>query len=233
MGNDESPAHSRKVSSNQRHTHPQLPAVVQRHLAGDWQKPVADYNLRALDEITSRLQDAPRPIVLDSFCGTGHSTFTLSELHPQHLIIGIDKSAHRLARHPYAATANTLLVQAECEVIWRLLAAHRLFPDYHYLFYPNPWPKKAQLSRRIHGHPAFPFLLELGGHVELRSNWPLYVEEFGLAMLLAGVRGRVQRITPSQPITLFEKKYANSGHDLWQYRGFIDRSQSDEVLAIR
>ena len=58
--------------------------------------------------------------------------------------------------------------------------------------------------------------------MELRSNWQVYVEEFGVAMHLAGVRGSVQGLAQDgQDLTLFERKYRASGHDLWRYRGRI------------
>ena len=82
----------------------------------------------------------------------------------------------------------------------------------------NPWPKAAHLQRRVHGHASFPLLLRLGGSLELRSNWQLYVEEFSCAMHLAGQRGRVATVSDSDPaISLFEQKYRDSGHLLWAY----------------
>jgi hypothetical protein len=68
-----------------------------------------------------------------------------------------------------------------------------------------------------------PYLLQLGGRVELRSNWQLYVEEFGLALHLAGYPGRVRRIVPEQGLTLFEDKYRQSDHDLWAFEARLQR----------
>ncbi len=90
--------------------------------------------------------------------------------------------------------------------------------DYHYLLYPNPWPKAKHLQRRVHGHASFAWLSGLGGRVELRSNWQLYVEEFGMAMHLAGRRGYVSRLMAEFPLTAFERKYRDSGHRLWCFR---------------
>jgi tRNA (guanine-N7-)-methyltransferase len=213
-------ANSRPVSSNQRHTHPRLPEVVQRHLARPSRKPIAAHNRTAFAALAERMARSPRPLVLDSFCGTGASTARLAAQHPELLVVGIDKSAHRLQRHRDFGVDNYLLLQAECEDIWHLVREQGWTVAHHYLFYPNPWPKSAQLQRRVHGHPAFPTLLRLGGTVELRSNWLLYVEEFGLAMTLGGGAGCVQRCAVDvPPITLFEHKYRASGHDLWRYRG--------------
>ena len=71
------------------------------------------------------------------------------------------------------------------------------------------------------GPGAFPELLRLGGQVELRSNWQIYVEEFGQAMQLAGQPGVVSRLEVSEPLTLFERKYQASGQALWRFRGRV------------
>lgn len=136
-------------------------------------------------------------------------------------MVGIDKSRHRLAKHPGEGDANSILLHAECEDIWRLLRREGFTVDYHYLLYPNPWPKAAHLKRRIHGHPAFRYLLELGGRVELRSNWQIYVEEFGVAMHLGGYCGKVLQLNPGPPLSLFEHKYQVSGHTLWTFVGRV------------
>ena len=213
------PAESRPVKSNQPHTHQQLPALLQRHLNNTHRKPVAGHSLSSYALLENALRTNPRPLVMDSFCGTGHSTAILARRHPNHLVVGVDKSAHRLARHPGGECENYLLLQADCEDIWQLLRDDGIFLEYHYLLYPNPWPKSRHLQRRVHGSAAFPWLLKLGGKIELRSNWKLYVEEFGLAMHLAGSPGVVSRLPEQPPLTLFEEKYRASGHELWRYRG--------------
>jgi tRNA (guanine-N7-)-methyltransferase len=225
---------SRQVQSNQSRPHPRLAEVVRRHLQTVYRKPVAEHDNAAFARLLAALEPEPRPLVLDSFCGTGHSTALLARRHPDHLVVGVDKSAARLAKHPGRADDGYLLLQANCEAIWQLLADRGLTVDHHYLLYPNPWPRSRQLQRRVHGHPGFGLLLQLArgagqddaaggrgnhrGQIELRSNWQLYVEEFGLAMHLAGVRGSVARLLPEVPLTLFEAKYHRSGHALWVYR---------------
>lgn len=211
-------APSRPVSSNQHGPHPRLAEVVQRHLRQPHRQPPAGRNDAAWHSLAQAL-DRGRPLVLDSFCGTGMSTALLAERHPEHLVVGIDKSAHRLGRHQGPRESHRyLLLRADCEDIWQRLWNGGWRLDYHYLLYPNPWPKAAHLQRRIHGHPALPALLALGGQLELRSNWQLYVEEFGLALHIAGRRGWVARLPEQASLTLFEDKYRRSGQPLWQYR---------------
>jgi tRNA G46 methylase TrmB len=222
-------ANSRPITSNQRHLHPQLATVLRRHLATAFRKPVAAHNRAAFSRLMTQLHSAPRPLVLDSFCGTGHSTATLARRHPDHLVVGIDKSAERLGKHPVCSADNYMLLQADCEDIWQLLLREGLTVDYHYLLYPNPWPKARHLQRRIHGHASFPWLLQLGGVIELRSNWQVYVEEFGLSTHLAGCRGRVARVPEGPLLTLFEQKYRHSGHELWAFTANVCRDQTGVI----
>tara|TARA_R110001592_G_scaffold363393_1_gene687262 strand:- start:109935 stop:110744 length:810 start_codon:yes stop_codon:yes gene_type:complete len=215
---------SRQPTSNQEHLHPKLAATVRRHLQAPSRKPAASHNTVALELLLQELANRPRPLVLDSFCGTGHSTATLAQRHPGHLVVGIDKSGHRLAKQPADTPENTLLLQAECEGLWQLLAERNIAADYHYLLYPNPWPKAKHLQRRVHGCGGFFWLLQLGGRIELRSNWQAYVEEFGVAMHLAAHPGSVSRVMPVSPLSLFELKYMESGHELWAFTGAINGS---------
>ncbi|GIR70322.1 MAG: hypothetical protein CM15mP74_15730 [Halieaceae bacterium] len=129
--------------------------------------------------VLARYQKQPRPLILDSFCGTGMSTGPASRKYPDKWVVGIDQSAHRLAKHPHSVAENCLLLQAEAEPfgsVWpRLASLHA-----HWLLYPNPWPKASQFKRRVHGHGAFPVLARLG------ARWKC--EATGLFMLRSSPR---------------------------------------------
>jgi tRNA (guanine-N7-)-methyltransferase len=217
-------ARSRQVSSNQRFTHPKLPGLVRKHLHTHFRKPAAPHNIAAFELLMRELAARPRPLVLDSFCGTGHSTAALAQRHPEHLVVGVDKSARRLQKHQASTCDNYLLLQAECEDLWQLLVQQGLTAEFHYLLYPNPWPKAKHLQRRVHANASFTALLQLAGQggscpgrIEVRSNWQIYVEEFGVAMHLAGCPGRISRVSAQPALSLFESKYADSGHLLWAF----------------
>ncbi len=214
-------APSRTPTSNQPHLHPKLAVTVQRHLDTDSRRPVAAHTVAAFKALSGELAARPRPLVLDSFCGTGQSTALLAQRHPQHLVVGIDKSSHRLGKHPGASVDNYLLIQAECEGIWELLVRAGFKVDHHYLLYPNPWPKAKHLQRRIHGSAGLSWLLRLTGEIELRSNWQTYVEEFGVALYLAGCPGAVAQVAPGPALSPFERKYRDSAHALWAFKSAI------------
>lgn len=215
---------SRTVTSSQTGVHPRLVELVARHRKAPWRKPAQAVDEPALAELTHRLAGHEGALVLDSFCGTGMSTGLLAERHPEALVIGVDQSAHRLARQPDLPD-NALLLQAHCEAVWRQLADQGRGLAHHYLFYPNPWPKPGHVGRRVHGHPAFPLLVALGGCLELRSNWQLYVEEFGVALSQLGIPSRVQLVRGDAPaMTRFEAKYRHSGHELWRLQARLPSS---------
>ncbi|MFW7344351.1 SAM-dependent methyltransferase, partial [Pollutimonas sp. H1-120] len=76
------------------------------------------------------------------------------------------------------------------------------------MLYPNPYPKAGHLKMRWHGHAVLPTLLALGGALELRSNWSIYVEEFALAVAqVTGKQASVSEIAPKENyLTPFEAK---------------------------
>jgi tRNA G46 methylase TrmB len=111
-----------------------------------------------------------------------------------------------------------LIVQADANDFWRLAVAAGWQPTRHYLLYPNPYPKTSQLRKRWYGSPAFPSLLALGGVLTVRSNWSVYIEEFALALKVAGYAASHQAVAAAQGITAFETKYAERGHRLFELR---------------
>ena len=216
------------VESNQHEPHPRLRDVVLRHLRHPFLKPIAAHNRAAFDAIAERVAAHTGPLLLDSFCGTGESTAALAAANPTALVIGIDKSAHRLGKHQ-AGPGNYELVRADTDDFWRLALAAGWRPQRHSLFYPNPWPKKEHLQRRVHGSPLFSTLLALGGALELRSNWPVYVGEFAQALALAGWRTEVEELSVEAPLSAFERKYRHAGQTLWRCIGCATRADDPDA----
>ena len=210
-------ANSKKIVSNQDGVHPNLAKVVRRHLASRFLKPVSDHTREAFDVVATRLASANCGLVLDSCCGVGDSSRALARAFPDHWVVGVDKSGARLGRERDEHTPeNLLLVRADLNDFFRLAAEAGWRPARHYILYPNPWPKAEHLKRRWHGAPVFPDIVRLGGRLELRSNWRLYLEEFAGALELAGVASTLRAFDAAAPITPFEAKYKISGQPLWQ-----------------
>ena len=210
---------SRRIESSQSATHERLDEVVRKHLRHRFLKPYAQHNQQAFDTAHAWLQQQGKPLVLDSFCGVGESSWQLANRYPDHSIIGIDKSAARLDKHGahcHNIRDNYLLVRADADDFWRLASDAGWQAEAHYLLYPNPWPKPGQLSYRVHGSPLFPSLLTLGGRIELRSNWPIYVQEFAKALQIAGRNTETTPFIAEHPLTPFERKYQLAGQTLWR-----------------
>lgn len=214
-------ANSRPVSSSQLKVHTGLAALIQRHLAAPFRKPLAAHNIAAFAAAEAAWRAHGGGLILDSGCGTGASTRALALRHPAAFVIGVDKSARRLTAGARAAPGdearNCVLVRADLVDFWRLAfeAGWRL--QRHYLLYPNPWPKRSQLARRWCAHPVFPVLLALGGRLELRSNWEIYVQEFAQAAAFAsGHKAAVEALAPQPPLSPFERKYRATGQPLFR-----------------
>lgn len=212
-------ASSRTIVSNQSGPHDGLPRRVARALTHPLRKPVAEHTREAFEAATRwRAARGESPLLLDAGCGVGLSTRRLAEAFPDHAVIGVDRSAVRLLRDHGPLAANALLLRADLVDFWRLALADGWQPARHYLLYPNPYPKASQLKMRWQAHPVFPAILALGGRLELRSNWRLYVEEFALAITQAtGEAVDVARHYPGGAyLTPFETKYHQSGQALWR-----------------
>jgi tRNA (guanine-N7-)-methyltransferase len=221
---DLSYANSTIPVSAQQGVHDRLAEQVARHLAQPFRKPINDYNREAFEASLSGW-DGKAPLILDAGCGVGHSTIQLARSFPDHWVIGVDQSQDRLSRRkPYPDALmpkNMVFVRADLVDYWRLLHAAGLRLARHYILYPNPWPKIGHLTRRWHAHPVFPFIPKLGGILEVRSNWSVYVEEFAAALgQVLGQDVPWATFEAAVPLTPFERKYRDSGQTL--YRLIID-----------
>ncbi len=189
-----------------------------RHRATAFRRPVPPHGAAAFEAIRTDITRAARPVILDTGCGVGMSSARIAEAYPDHLIIGLDKSAHRLAKAKALWTRpNTVFHRIDLMDFYPLAAQAGMRVAKQMLLYPNPWPKAAHLARRWHGSPIFPLLADLGGDLELRTNWPLYGEEFTTALTLCGHTPSLEGFTltdPAEALTPFERKYAESGHSL-------------------
>lgn len=215
-------ANSREVQSNQDGVHADLEKVVRRHLASPWRAPLADFDREAFELARRWRQERGEqlPLMLDSGCGTGRSSVHLALANPEVLVIGVDQSADRLAkarRRFSPLPENLLLLRSDCAGLWRLMVEAGWQLARHQILYPNPWPKSAHLKRRWHGHPVWPAVLALGGELELRSNWPVYLEEVKVALGLSDYQAVIESLPEGfEPVTDFEEKYQASGQVNWR-----------------
>lgn len=195
------------VTSNQETLHKDLEKVVRKYARTTFLRPIAEHTRDAFakaeefvrtfyerkgDPALRHKVGKPRPVILDSGCGTGESTIHIARRFPNIPVIGIDKSGVRLdkAGNPSQTAGenvpeNTFWIRAELLDFWRLaldrVKSGEWTIPYHAVYYPNPWPKQSEATRRFHMHPIFPTLLALGDVTELRTNWEIYAREFAEA----------------------------------------------------
>lgn len=226
---------ARAVTTNQPDIYDKLEEVVRKYASTEYLRPIADHTRIAFAEaekfVLNFYESAGHErdiaghtaykVILDSGCGTGESTLNIAIANPGIPVIGIDKSAARLTKAG-AAPRNAFLVRAELLDFWRLalekVKAGQWHIPYHALYYPNPWPKQSEATRRFHLHPIFPTLLQLGDTLELRTNWELYAREFAEATRIATPDCSIARepFDPERPITAFERKYKEARQQLWR-----------------
>ena len=218
---------------------------MRKYAATTFLRPVADHTREAFEQASEFVRTfygmdvaGCVEVVLDSGCGTGESTLHLAKKFPNVPVIGIDKSAVRLSKAGNErqlevsaggscdVPANAFWVRAELLDFWRLalekVEAGEWKILHHALYYPNPWPKESEATRRFHLHPIFPTLLRLSPVTELRTNWEIYAREFAEAAQVLGdalsLKFDVElgAFEPQNPETAFERKYKEARQQLWR-----------------
>jgi tRNA G46 methylase TrmB len=222
---------SKAIISNQEGVHEKLEEVVKRHLIHASKKPYQAHTKEAFAKmdvlVNAFLSANPEgEIILDACCGVGQSTRILAKQNPQALVIGVDKSDHRINRNVEGfdvvdgfSAENYHLVRADLNDFYRLVKAANWPVSKHYILYPNPWPKSKHLQRRWHGSAVFPQMTSIGQQLILRSNWRIYLDEFQQAAKLVDLKGKIDSlplVDSSLALTPFEAKYQASGQVCWQ-----------------
>lgn len=235
------------VTSNQETIHKDLEEVVRKYARTTFLRPIADHTREAFAKAEAFVRKfygnagiVPSAVILDSGCGTGESTIHIARRFPGIPVIGIDKSCARLdkAGNPSQTAGedvppNAFWIRAELLDFWRLalerVQAGEWTIPYHAVYYPNPWPKQSEATRRFHMHPIFPTLLALGKTIELRTNWEIYAREFAEAARIvlnenadtaatvpANAQITCESFDPVAPETAFERKYKEARQTLWR-----------------
>ena len=222
---------SKAIISNQEGIHEKLDEVVKRHLTHASQKPYQAHTKEAFAQMDTLVNaflvaNPEGEIILDACCGVGQSTRILAKQNPQALVIGVDKSDHRINRNVEGFDVddgfnaqNYHLVRADLNDFYRLVKTADWPVSKHYILYPNPWPKSKHLQRRWHGSAVFPQMTSIGQQLILRSNWRIYLAEFQQAAKLVDLQGQIDAlpvVDSSLALTPFEAKYQASDQVCWQ-----------------
>ena len=234
----------REITTNQLGVHEDLVSIVNKYRQSEFKKPIAEHTKQTFQLVIDWLGDWQGDVIIDACCGVGESTIVLAQQNPSAKVIGIDKSVARLEKHAYykrqkdhestdiraetdvdKSVDNFKVFQADLNDFWRLIADYSAIAKWtinrQCIFYPNPYPKKAQVQKRWHASPTFIALLKCSRNIEVRSNWLTYLEEFQQALGIHGVKSSIQEVS-GVPITPFERKYTESGQQCWQLQTVAD-----------
>jgi tRNA (guanine-N7-)-methyltransferase len=215
---------SKNVTTDQNGPHKDLIKIASKYTIDNFKRPPAPFSVSLLDEILL-VFDNYKEIILDTGCGTGESSYNLARKNPDHFVLGIDKSQDRLQRKnifkEQSKINNYMIVRAQLLDMWPLLYKASLHSNWKItkqcIYYPNPWPKAKGVKRRWHASAIMPFICAIGGEIEIRSNWLIYLEEFKIVLEhFTGEKLNINTMKIDQPITAFEKKYHLSGQNIYQ-----------------
>lgn len=117
-------------------------------------RPIAEHNVQAYESFRAWRErpGAKTKLAIDAGCGTGHSTVAIARDIDDVDVVGVDKSVVRLSRNatfrgdPTRKIDNALFLRAELVDFWRLCLRDSCLPDYHFLLYPNPYPKPRDMK---------------------------------------------------------------------------------------
>ncbi len=210
-----------------------LAGITGKHREHVYRRPIAAHNLSAFEQVRAGLtsaQSSQRPMILDSCCGKAESSRILAKEHPEALVIGIDRSLHRLTAQKNIPE-NLRIVRCDCEDFWRLCLAHNLVFDAHSIFYPNPYPKSEHLKRRWYAHPVWPVCCAISRQLEIRSNEAAYIADTASVLDAMSLQYIREEFTPERSITAFERKYHEQGQKLYRIVATFSDAQRAELSS--
>ncbi len=174
----------------------------------------------------------PGPLVMELGSGMGESTAIMASTRPDINLLavevykpGVAQTLHHLAR---AGIGNVRVMRGDGVQILSDLVAPETLAEL-WLFFPDPWPKKKHLKRRL-VTPEFVDLaasrLRRGGIFRLATDWAPYAEQMLAACTSAkGLRNAYPgwAARPDfRPRTRFERRGIAAGRDIFDVE-FVKR----------
>ena len=188
-----------------------------------WPRYGIDYAPRTLD--LARVFAREAPVVLEIGCGMGETTVAIAQAHPDVDFVGVEVHTPGVGSLLKRAAEHDLrnlrvIAHDAVEVVSTMIPAASLGGVH--VFFPDPWPKKRHHKRRLL-KPAFVHELALrlnrDGVLHVATDWRDYAEEAlqtltGESLLENTAAGFAQR-PATRPLTKFEARGLELGHDVW------------------
>jgi tRNA (guanine-N7-)-methyltransferase len=132
-------------------------------------------------QFSDQIQNPNRPLHVEIGCNGGHVISEWAKAHPENAYIGIDwkfkqiyKGAEKAAK---AKAKNLIFFRAHAERLNYMFGPEEI--DYLYLFFPDPWPKKAHWKNRTITAESLKSIAEVmkpTGVFHIKTDHPGYFE---------------------------------------------------------
>lgn len=158
-------------------------------------------------------------VILEIGFGMGQSLLTLAENNPEKNYIGVEVYRPGIgalfAELVIRGIANIRVYCADAvEVLQRCIPANSL--NELLLFFPDPWPKRAHLGRRIVQNRFVALVydkLKPNGYFHIATDWEDYAHH--IKKIMAQAKGFSQTQVKTRPVTKFEQKGRKLGYKIW------------------
>jgi tRNA (guanine-N7-)-methyltransferase len=200
----------------------------QRHaLDHYWVKHGIEYNkeLIKLDELFSRRA----PVIMDIGVGTGDTTLSHAQSHPQNNYLaievhrpGIGQLLNQIEKHKLS---NIKIINHDViDVLEKQIPEQSI--SQIFIFFPDPWPKKRHHKRRLINTPLLALIkkkMTLNGRLHIATDWENYADHIQQLLNedpelinLAGNNNMAPR--PYWRInTRYESRGIRLEHDVWDF----------------
>lgn len=181
------------------------------------------YRPALLDLAAAFGREAPK--ILEIGFGMGAATAEIARAHPAQDYLGVEVHTpgvgNLLKLIGEQGLGNVRIIQHDAvEVLRHMIAAGAL--DGVHIFFPDPWPKKRHHKRRLVQAEFVALLcdkLKPGGYLHFATDWQEYAE-WTLEVLrgesrLANSAADYAPRPDYRPLTKFEQRGLNLGHDVW------------------
>ena len=192
--------------------------LVTKHISTNYKKPISNNHKEIAIELENLVCN--KPFIWDFGCGTGKSSIMLAATHPNHLIIGVDKSGHRLAQNSIYNNNKTItlkdnLILVRANLIDLIYCWQGSVAEQQFWLHPNPWPKAKHAMRRLPFHPIFPKALSMAKISILHTNWLSYAQNWQLA---ANMQDKGCELSTYRGLAMsaFEQKYIANNIKIYQ-----------------
>ena len=166
-----------------------------------------------------------RTAPLEVEIGTGKARFLIdaARANPRHDFLGVERALayYRICRDRIVRSglANVRVVRADGRLFVEALAAASV-RAFH-VYFPDPWPKKRQRTRRFLDGVTLEMLagrLEPGGLLRIATDHAGYGSTLGpLLESVPALERLAWDASPPPPPTHYELKYRDEGRPIWRF----------------